>query len=393
MSRVPLAVALLTAALLVPAESRAYSWMISHEYTACAACHADPSGGGLLTRYGRAQAELLLRTRYGTIPDGQEPGRVAGFLFGAFEPPDSVLLGGDIRMMVMHNQTSSGGSSSQAILMQSDLAGQVAYGRVRAAGTLGFASAGDLPDTVTGTGGRLIARTYWLGVDLGADSQWVVRAGRLNVPFGLRIIEHTTFVRSATRTTTDDDQQHGLALAYTGPSLRGEVMAILGNYQLAPDAFRQRGYSAYLEWSPRPRLALGASSLVTSVARDDQLGTALVRQAHGAFARYAPLRRLVLLAEVDGLGWSQTGGPVTVGAAGLLQADYELIRGLHLIGTGELLAHPPQNPGTSAAVWGSVAWFFSPHADFRADVIYQDLPTGNTRLGITSILGQLHLFL
>ena len=39
--------------------------MIRHDYTGCATCHADPSGGGLLTLYGRAQSDLLLRMRYG----------------------------------------------------------------------------------------------------------------------------------------------------------------------------------------------------------------------------------------------------------------------------------------------------------------------------------------
>ncbi|MBP9112990.1 MAG: hypothetical protein KBF88_09300, partial [Polyangiaceae bacterium] len=41
-------------------EARAYPWMIRHEYTSCNACHADPSGGSLLTEYGRAQGVTLL---------------------------------------------------------------------------------------------------------------------------------------------------------------------------------------------------------------------------------------------------------------------------------------------------------------------------------------------
>src|SRR3954470_24712140 len=51
--------------LLGSPAAHAYAWMIRHEYTGCNQCHADPSGGGLLTAYGRAQSELLLRTRYG----------------------------------------------------------------------------------------------------------------------------------------------------------------------------------------------------------------------------------------------------------------------------------------------------------------------------------------
>src|SRR5215831_5235203 len=50
--------------LLSPRSARAYPWMIRHDYTACAQCHVDPSGGGPLTAYGRAMGEVILRTRY-----------------------------------------------------------------------------------------------------------------------------------------------------------------------------------------------------------------------------------------------------------------------------------------------------------------------------------------
>ncbi|HEY3357329.1 MAG TPA: hypothetical protein VGQ83_29030 [Polyangia bacterium] len=393
MSRARLALLAVLAAAAAPAPAAAYPWMISHEYTGCAACHADPSGGGLLTRYGRAQAELLLRTRYGTVPEGAEPGRVAGFVFGAFEPPESILLGGDVRLMVMRVQPSAGPATNQTILMQSDLSGQVSYKRLRLAGSAGYAGNGALAATVVGTTDRFISRTYWLGVDLGEENQWVVRAGRLNVPYGLRIIEHTAFVRTATRTDIDATQEHGLALAYTGTKLRGEAMAILGNYQVSPDQYRQRGYSAYLEWAARERLSVGASSLITHDEKDAQLRTPLWRQAHGVFGRYAPVRRLVLLAEADMLLWSQPPGTNTFGAAALLQADYELIRGLHVMATGELLDNAPGQGGASAGAWGSLVWFFAPHADVRADVVYQSLALGGGRAGATTVLGQVHLFL
>src|SRR4051812_4913753 len=84
------------AALLGSRAAQAYAWMIRHEYAGCNQCHADPSGGGLLTAYGRAQSELLLRTRYG-VAETDDPGRTGEFLFGLLPLPDSVLLGGDAR--------------------------------------------------------------------------------------------------------------------------------------------------------------------------------------------------------------------------------------------------------------------------------------------------------
>ena len=65
----PALLGLIAFAVLSLAASRAdaYPWMIRHEYTGCAICHGDPTGGGVLTAYGRAQGDLLLRTRYSTF--------------------------------------------------------------------------------------------------------------------------------------------------------------------------------------------------------------------------------------------------------------------------------------------------------------------------------------
>src|SRR3954464_2086496 len=50
---------------LFPSRAHAYTWMIKHGYASCPGCHADPSGGELLTAYGRVQSDELLRMRYG----------------------------------------------------------------------------------------------------------------------------------------------------------------------------------------------------------------------------------------------------------------------------------------------------------------------------------------
>ena len=90
-----------------PAPASAYAWMVRHGYTSCAMCHTDPSGGSLLTAYGRAQGVLLLASRYGASAQDDEAAVEAGqFLFGAFELPATLLLGGDVRGMqleVMRN--------------------------------------------------------------------------------------------------------------------------------------------------------------------------------------------------------------------------------------------------------------------------------------------------
>ena len=77
-----LPLALLLALVLPAASAHAYPWMIQHGYTNCSTCHVEPSGFGLLTEYGRAQAQIVLPTLWGgKTPDEVEP--TPGIVYGA----------------------------------------------------------------------------------------------------------------------------------------------------------------------------------------------------------------------------------------------------------------------------------------------------------------------
>ena len=402
-----------------PAEASAYVWMIQHGYAACGTCHADPSGGSLLTRYGRAQGELLLRTHYKKVPEGQEqePGRVGDFLFGAFKLPDALLLGGDVRLMYialkpetspwifMSNFGQKGAARwyGSWLAMQQDVTGQFTYKRVRAYASLGYArdtakgsDDADALAAITRTSpDRMISRAHWIGVDLGEENQWLVRGGRFNLPFGLRLIEHPMWVRNVTRTDIDAFQQYGVSASYTSPKVRGEAMVILGNYLVSPDSLRERGYSGFVEWVPVERLALGASSLVTHAAYDPLPKTAQWRHAHGVFGRWSPVKHLALLGEVDYVLFSTPPGSNNSGIASMVQADYELIRGFHAMLTWENLTQDLTHGNSyySTGMWGSLVWFFAPHADVRFDVIWRSDAANGPRANDIMLLGQLHLFL
>jgi hypothetical protein len=450
----------------------AYAWMIRHGYGGCVTCHADPSGGELLTAYGRAQGDLILRMRYGSDAvsakassggegksesfdqfddfdeggggdsriiesqsepeataadeadvedlDAQEaarpakppaqkqeaaeasetgPSSTAGFLWGLFEPPESLLLGGSYRHLTIWRD-----GELRTFPMQMDLYGQIRLGTFRAGGSLGAAKvpAGSpharaaQVTTAQGDDWNLISRTHWLGVDFGAQQELTLRAGRLNLPFGVRIPEHTMWVREATRTDRESDQQHGAALAYSGRVLRGEAMVIAGNFQVNPAKYRERGYSAYVETLVTEPFATGVSSLLTFSETDietlEEQSTA--RGAHGLFTRVTVPPPLALLVEMNALHRSRR----DLGYVGFLQLDYEAIQGLHLLATGELLDGGfPRNPpvGTERRPgfgeprfggWLSVDWFFLPHLEARVDLVVRGQEE-------TALLAQLHAYL
>lgn len=389
---VGLAVAMLVIAWARPAP--AYPWMIRHEYTACAQCHADPSGGALLTQYGRAQGELLLRSRYGASAD-QEPGKAADFAFGAIKlpRPDELLLGGDFRMLYLRVKPQGAPLVDRLVWMQSDVQGQLTLDRFRTNLSVGYAHEGARSAAITRWSEKnLVSRTHWVGVDIGEDKEWLLRAGRMNLPFGIRNIEHTMWVRSQSRTSINDHQQHGIALSYNKEGKRAEVMAIAGNFQLSPDAYRDRGYAGYFEYAFIQKLAVGVSSHIVHADRDVLLGTAAWRHAHGLFWRWSPWKPIVIMAEGDYLLASQPKRNAS-GVAGMMQLDIEPIQGIHAILTGELLNDRIIANPTSFGIWTSAGWFFAPHADVRLDGVFQQISAGGDRLGVTSLLAQVHVFL
>ena len=389
-------VALAFAFVFVAGERRAfaYPWMIRHDYTACSQCHVDPSGAGLMTLYGRAQSEVLLRTHYKGGEADVDP-ELGGFVFGLVPLPEQgVRAQVDARALVLHVAPPSPAPPvDRLILMQADGAVGLETPTVRAALTAGFAHEGALPAAVTGSKtDNLVSRQHWAGYGFGEDKQWLARAGRMNVPFGVRSLEHTLWVRSTTKTDINSAQQHGAALSYTGEKLRGELMAVLGNFQLAPRALRERGYAGYVEWAVAPSLALGVSSLTLHTSFEPQERVASFRQAHGLFARAVPWKPLVILAEADLLLTSPKRRAIQTGTAAMLQVDLEAVQGVHLILTGEAVDTTLARKPLSFGGWASAQWFFLPHVDVRVDAIAQ-LATEGSRLEVVSLLGQFHAFL
>jgi hypothetical protein len=369
----------------------AYTWMIRYGESRCVSCHVDPSGGGLLTAFGREEGADLLQTRFSSNEDQEVTTRRGKFLWGAINTPDWLLLGGAFRPALLVTHASEGGATvttSTGIIMQADLRAGIRVGGWRASASIGAIS----NDSYASIAGNVISREHWVGYAFDSDT-YTVRAGRMNLPFGLRIIEHNLWVRAATRTDINDQQQHGVAFTFDNRLVRAEAMGILGNYQISPDAYRERGYSAYAEVMVASGYAIGASSLITHAARDIVLGVPNTRQAHGLFARVSPWSPLVVMAEGDLTVDDPTGGPRAVGVATMLQADVEPLQGLHLIATGETWRPGGTLTSTFFGAFGTVDWFVGWHLDLRVDAGWQSLPFGNMTMDATSVLLQFHVYL
>ena len=388
----PLLVAL--AGVFAPRSAHAYTWMVRHGYSGCAPCHQDPSGGGILTAYGRAVSGEVLYSRYGKATPG-EADPLSDFMLGAFPLPEWLMLGGDARLMTLKDKPQDVETRNYTFLMQADFEAALNIHHVLASASIGYAEDGAFGAAITDAPEKnLVSRVHWLGYEFNQDTGLVLRAGRMNLPFGIRNVEHTSWVRDKTRTSINDNQQHGISIAWSPEPFHGELMAILGNYQIKPDDYRERGYSGYLEWQPVSRLALGASSTITHVDVDQTYLKETWNQAHGLFARWATgWEPLVVLAEADYVFRSPKNDYRRKGITSYVQADVEPLQGVHFVLTGEA-----QNVGVSGTpmswgLWVSEAWFLAPHLDLRIDNIYQSVADIDGRSNVLTLLAQAHLYL
>jgi hypothetical protein len=386
--------ALTCVVLLLPSPAHAYPWMIRHHYPECSSCHHDPSGGGALTSYGRFIGEEVMRKSWFPA-EGEDGPPTTGFLFGAVKTPEWLDLGGDVRALELARKTNGVPMDRRFIWMQLDGSATVHVGNFTASGTLGFAPQGALGAALTrGTEDNLTSRQHWVGYQLPKLGGLFLRAGRMNLPFGIRSIEHTLWARDLTNTNINDDQQYGVSAFFSTGPLRGEAMAILGNLQLRPDRYRERGYSAYLELAPVDGLGLGLSSLVTHRDLDTVTLKETWRQVHGAFGRWrTPYEPLVMLGEWDYVFESPKGQRYKRGHVAYLQADWEPVQGVHLLATGEMSKVGVVHRYRSFGGWLSYLWFFAPHADVRLDGIYQSLGAAVGNTGAFTVLLQGHVSL
>ncbi|HTQ04028.1 MAG TPA: hypothetical protein VMI54_09230, partial [Polyangiaceae bacterium] len=81
------------------------------------------------------------------------------------------------------------------------------------------------------------------------------------------------------------------------------------------------------------------------------------------------------------------------GTVGYVQADVEMLQGVHFALTGEMQHYGVHRTPFSWGVWFSQTWFVAPHIDVRLDDIYQTIgdPSGST--SNLEFLAQMHVYL
>ena len=298
MMRARLFIFLLAAAGLASTAS-AEPTFLAKQYTRCTACHYSPTGGGLLTSYGRLLSHRELSTTGGDSaapPSGAEddPRGEQEFLYGALgHALGPMHLGIEMRPSQLRIGY-PGGHQDMSLLMNLDLVGALQKNGWTAYGTIGR----EPPNSAERAGRTLpdaavISYEHWVSYE--TSTGFRVRAGRFLPAYGVRFADHTTY----TRTDLDldrNDQVYGLEVGATVGSSLVQVMVSPGKAEAILHDESHRGFSTAGRWqidlSPRATI-IGSGFYRHQTDADPQSG------ALGAAFGLAPAHRLSIWTEAD----------------------------------------------------------------------------------------------
>jgi hypothetical protein len=351
---------------------------LARQYARCTTCHFSPTGGGLLTPYGRSLTREELSTMgrgHSTAPAAGADGEQA-FLFGLLgNRLGPVSLGIDLRPGHLDVRF-PGGQEKRDLLMNAEITAAF-----RSKGWTVYGELGRQPLRAEGT--RVDSFEHWVGYE--SPKGFGFRAGRFLPAYGVKFSDHTAFNRKPLGLDTFD-QIYGVELSRTTDRYLVQLAAGPGRADSIIDNDGTRGFvaSARVQVDLSTRTVLVASGLFHDKSdvnpRDGSTGIAL---------GFSPIRRLTIWTEGDAQfqqGLSGAPSYVLVNETG-----FEVYRGVWLKISPQLRTSFGDTSG------GTFRWVFElnllPRTHWNVDIShYRDKGRDNDIVTKTTLL-QLHLYL
>lgn len=328
---------ILLLSLIISGNLYAFPEMIRHNYPNCIACHESPSGGGLLTPYGRTISHTVLSTWGGE--------KEARPFYGAFDNKYTkswLNIGGDLRALQLH-QNSKSGMQGRFIRMQTGIEAAVKFMNFK---VVSFFGKQEQENMVRGES----IRHY---VMYQPTDELSLRAGRFVPNFGLNIPEHTL----ATRRSLGFDQ--GSERDQFEAMWGGEKLNLSGSVsQSVTTAMRktqEKAFTAQVNYTLFDSYRLGFN---TWLGKDNGRS----RQIYGVNVALGFTEKFYYLSEFD----LQSGFDKKKGLFHFSKFGYEIVKGFHLLAIEEYRKSDLKNDKTLLNAHGLGAqWFPRPHFDFE----------------------------
>lgn len=356
-------------------QAEAEAVFLSKQYTRCTNCHFSPTGGGLLTPYGRSLSREELSTTGKSAP-GATGGREQEFLWGALKDalPKGLSLGFDARPAHL-DVTFPGGSATKDFFMTADLIAAYRHHDWTVYAELGREPRSD--------GAKIASYEYWVAHK--SDKGFGIRAGRFTPAYGVRLADHTAFTRAPLGFDAYD-QIYGVELSHGNDKHLLQVAAGPGRADSILDDDGTRGFTASgrFQYDLSSRSVLVASGILRN-ASDVTPRSGVTGLAYG----FAPNRRWSI--------WTQADVEFESGADGdpaytvFNETAFEVYRGLWLKVSPQLRTFQGD---TSKGTFRTVFELnLLPRTHWNVDVSYYRDKDRESDLVSKTWLAQLHLYL
>ena len=182
--RLAAALALLALGVLARDAAAYPQWQLSTGNARCNLCHIAPAGGGLINDYGRGESADTISQFRGGSPD---------FLYGVYDEPDWMKLGVDLRVAGLVKDWGETQDPETAVFpMQGDTYSYFRWKDWSFYSVLGPRA--QVREPRASFTERFGSREYWF-MWRPKTTGWYARAGRFFAPYGLRMADHTAYVR------------------------------------------------------------------------------------------------------------------------------------------------------------------------------------------------------
>ncbi len=347
----------------------AFPGMIRHGYVNCTSCHVSPSGGGVLTPYGRELSGEVLST-WAKEGEGK-------FLYGAFADslPENLMLGGDTRIIQTY-QDNPIFTEKRFYLMQSDVEGAYRFGKFTLDLEVGYLDTNDIASL----------RQY---IMYQFNDENTLRLGKFRNNYGINTDEHQLTIKS------------GLGWDVETETYNLEFSRLTGNYSFFATAI----FGAPESVSQRRGLTIGRTGVVDHGA--SVRASAYIADKYEIGANY-------FYGKKSGADWRSVTGPFVIlgftphffylgeldfqdqgqwGVFDYQRLTYEPVQGVQLFITQELARPQFSNMIMRIARYGlGLQYFPRPHYELDLRWNWEQDPYDETRYNPLAWI-MLHLYL
>ena len=349
---------------------------LSKQYTRCTTCHISPTGGGLLSAYGRSLSHRELSTTGAPMASHGDsmtpaPGEES-FLWGVFgDKLGALQLGVEMRPSYLY-YSFLGTSTDRNLLMNADV---LASYKVK-----DWLFYGQVGRELESDGFTLDSSEYWGGYQ--PEEGVGFRAGRFLPAYGIRFADHTAFNRSFLG-LAQYDQIYGVELSHTRGRYLTQVSLGPGRAESVIDDDAAFTATGRLQIDLGSRASVAASGLFRNESDlEPQRGSA------GVALGFAPGSRLTTWTQIDG---QFREGATDTSYVFINETSLEVYRGIWVTFT------PQARFGGGEAVPDIVRLGFGttflPRTHFNVNLSYYNDNNRTSDITTHIFLAQLHLYL